>query len=126
MCAILNLIDRGIDGDVIPFLLELSIDFHPSDTNSPKEAILLCEQMVGHQKAFPSHLMGVSRTSTFSYENPSVPIFTSRHSSPRVRGARTTSLPVKDPWSGVVDRKGKDTPNFYLSRLDSTRDPKAR
>ncbi len=49
LAAILMLIDRehGIDGEVVPFLLELSIDFYPSDFNSSEEAHLLREQMVG-------------------------------------------------------------------------------
>ncbi|MDO6483093.1 hypothetical protein [Shimia thalassica] len=49
LVTILDIIDRehGIDGEIVPFLLELSIDFYPRDPRSPEEAILLREQMVG-------------------------------------------------------------------------------
>ncbi len=49
LAEILDLIDHnfGIDGEITPFLLEMSVDFYPRDPGSPEEAILLREQMVG-------------------------------------------------------------------------------
>lgn len=64
LARILDLIDRdyGIDGEIIPFLLEMSVDFHPRDPGSPEEEILLREQMVGllqrHHWASHSLLLG--------------------------------------------------------------------
>lgn len=49
LVAILDVIDREhrIDGEIVPFLLELSIDFYPHGSHTPEEVILLREQMVG-------------------------------------------------------------------------------
>jgi len=49
IAAILKVINGewGIDGAVVPYLLELSIDFRAIETNTPEEAILLREQIVG-------------------------------------------------------------------------------
>lgn len=49
MSKILQLINRDheIEGEISPFLLELSVDFHPRKSSTPEEMVLRREQMVG-------------------------------------------------------------------------------